>query len=248
MNKRKIKMFVTLYENILVLREDFVDFLSEKLPELYSEHWWERSVVNALPNLKDETIRTFSRFDFSELLDILIYNWRDIVSHKNDFSPVVDRSISLFYKMKEIRNAIAHANDNKLSSGDFRQYIRYLLKFSGVINSNRIDKLNKYISLDSSANKNPLNENEKKEKIIELIETQVISPALTCKKLVDDVKESITRILINLEISHSLEDINVLFADAIMSPKGEYIYDELQKNELKAFENIRKEYNEIYFS
>ncbi|MDR0383471.1 MAG: hypothetical protein LBH50_05740 [Spirochaetaceae bacterium] len=253
MNKRRIKIFVTLYEHLLLLREDVINFLSEKLPFLYSERWWEEGVVNAYvihnQTLYDD-IHSLSGFDFSELLNILIYNWENIVLARNSVDSVPDnRSLRLFYKMKTIRNDLAHPNDNKIRSSDFKKYIGYFTEFSKIISNNAayIEKLNRYVKFEKYENSD-MDLEQKKLRIIKLIEDEVIEPALSCDTLDEDVKESLVGTLIKFEILNSLEDINAFFSRSLLSPSGKNIYKLLHENNLKAFEDILGKYNEIYYS
>jgi hypothetical protein len=69
MNKNKVSMYVTLYENLLLLREPFVDLLSDVLPRLYPEDWWKRCVVESFEDerdrqrIDDENIGVFASLD-----------------------------------------------------------------------------------------------------------------------------------------------------------------------------------------
>lgn len=266
MNKRKIKMFVTLYENILLLRNPLVDYLSEMLPSVYAGDWWEKAIINAFAieqrdnekqryekNKKyylatSHDIQTFDIFDISELIDILIFNWPSIVAHyHNNFS---DSKIKLLYKIKTIRNDISHPIEDKLSSDDFRKYIKYILDFSEFINTEKsvFAKLNKYIHFNEYAIVSDDSSNDKKRKMLNLIEAKIIDPALKCENLNNEIKESLTRTLIRLEISETAEDINKFFRGALMSSRGEEVYKVLHQNKLLAFEDIRSEFTEIYGS
>jgi hypothetical protein len=255
-------MFGKIYEHILFLREDLIEFFLEKIPTVFSENWWEKAVINTFTainyntkahyerlklalELRDSCSYTFTGFDFSALLDILIYNWQDIISHQSN-NTATDKNINLFYKLKAIRNDISHANDDKLNREDFTKYITYLSRFATIINSTKItpEILNKYISPPPFTN----DEDDKKTKIIQLIESHVIEPALECKNISEDIKESIVRSLIKLEISGSLEALDAFFSGALLSPRGQSVCNELHKNNLKAFEDIKTEYTEIFYS
>lgn len=260
MNKRRIKMFVILYENILQLREGVINYLSETLPSLYRGHWWEKGVLslahnasnkNFIERLKhDESIHSLSCFDFADLLKILNHNWRNIVLHKNNFNTEIKSKKSLFYKIKEIRDNVAHANDNVIKTNEFKKYIGFLTEFLEIIDpaGGQIGKLNKYIKFNEQKNKteSQLDLNNKKQKLVKLIEDEVIEPALNCEALDEDVKESVVRTLIKFEILDSVDKVNDFFAGALASTRGEYVYKKLHENKLKAFEDIREEYNKIY--
>jgi hypothetical protein len=260
MNNRKIKMYISLYEHLLLLYEPLVTYLSSILPATYKESWWEYSIVNAFKttqtdNMKQKykkerklkellkyDMKTLESFDFSDLLEILIYNWKKI---NND---VAKRQ--LFYKLKEVRNDISHPNENKPISKKFKSYVAYIIDFAKIINAENvfINKLEKYIRVETDNPKNGITEEEKRKKLLELVETSVIDPALNCDKLNDDIKESLIRTLIRFEIAETIDDINAFFKGALGSSRGEEIYKHLHKNNLKAFENIREEFNRIYLA
>jgi hypothetical protein len=73
-------------------------------------------------------------------------------------------------------------------------------------------------------------------------------PALNSNNLSEDIKESLIRTLIRFEIADTLEDINAFFNEALVSSRGEEIFNYLNDKKLLAFENIREEYNKIYYS
>jgi hypothetical protein len=229
MNKRKIKMFVTIYENLLLLRNPLVEYLSEILPSVYADNWWREAVINAFTIEKRDNekqkyekskkyymatshdIQTFDIFDISELIDILIFNWPSIAAHYHYSSS--DSKIGLLFKVKTIRNDISHPTEDKLSSDDYKKYIRYILDFSEFINAKKsvFMKLNKYIHFHEDIIVPNDSSNDKKQKMLDLIEAKVIDPALRCASLNDEIKDSLTRTLIRLEISETVEDINNFF-------------------------------------
>lgn len=260
MNSRKLKMYITIYENILLMQEPLIEYLSFTLPTIYKENWWTESVINTFkPNKNDNIkqkyekekvlkelinneIKTLEYFDFSNLLDILIFNWKCInINYVKQ---------NLLYKLKSIRNDISHPNEFKLSSTKFKTYISYLLEFSKVINKENLftKKLGKYVLIEEVIPKNEVSNDEKRIKILDLIEKEIIEPALGCDNLDDVTKESLTRTLIRFDIAETIEDMNAFFQGALVSTRGEEIYNILTKYELKTFENIRKDFNKIYNS
>ena len=260
MNTRKLKMFVTIYENLLLLREPLIEYLSANLPRVYRENWWNESIINTfkinkndnarqkfekdkiMSELINNDVKTLEYFDFSNLLDILIYNWKQI---NNDYS-----SQNIFYKLKNIRNDISHPIENRLSSGKFKIYVNYILEFSKLINQENIftKKLGKYVIIDKVVPKNEITKDEKRGRILELVEKEIIEPALDCDNLDDETKESLTRTLIRFEIAETVDDMNAFFTGALSSTRGEQMFNILSDNNLKTFEKIRKEFNEIYES
>lgn len=260
MNSRKRKMYVTIYENLILLREALIDYLTLTLPKTYKENWWNNAVVAVFQKnnsdnakqryekkkIKDEIIQTdinsLDFFDLSCLLDILKYNWH--LLNKN-IKP------NIIYKIKEIRNYISHPNESNLSVDIFKMYISYIKEFLEIINTDDVlqKKLNKYLTITPDIPKNEITDNEKRCKILELIESLVVTPALNCDKLNEDIKESLTRTLIRFELCSTLEDINNFFTGALgASSRGVEIYNSLHANKLKALEDIRKEYNKIYLA
>jgi hypothetical protein len=249
-----MKMFVTLYENLLLLREPSIEYLTINLPQTYGENWWELSVLESFK--KNQTnnprpvhkkiasgLKTLHQFDFHELLDIFIFTWEKINTPNKKIK-------NLFHRLKAVRNDVSHPDDDKLSSAKFKSYIKYIIEFSKLINieSLFVKRLSKYVTITKETPKNNVDLDEKRIKLLELIENKVIGPALECENLSTDVKESLTRTLIRFEIAETVEDIDAFFKGALGSSRGEAIYNILHDNNLITFENIRDEFNEIYLS
>ena len=260
MNNRKIKMYMVIYEHLLLLRQPIIEYLSLALPSIYKEDWWEKSIIttftsdkkdnvkqnfekdNKRRELEKNNIKTLDYFDFSDLLDILIHNWNCI--------SIDEKKKKILFKLKNVRNDISHPNDNNLSSRNFKTYISYILEFSNIFNADDFftKKLGKYISFEINTPQNKISDEEKRTKLLELVENIVLEPALNCNELNDDIKESLTRTLIRFEIAETIDDMYSFFTGALRSTRGEEIYNELTKYQLKTFENIRESFNNIYYS
>jgi hypothetical protein len=191
-------------------------------------------------------VQTFDIFDISDMIDILIFNWPSIAAHYHYSSS--DLKIGLLYKIKAIRNDISHPAENILSSDDFKKYIGYILDFSEFINAEEaiFGKLNKYFQTQEDIVVPNDSSNDKKRRLLDLIEAKVIDPALKSESLNDEIKDSLTRTLIRFEISGTAEDVNNFFRGSLMSPRGEEVYKALHQNKLLALEDIRREFTEIY--
>jgi len=135
-----------------------------------------------------------------------------------------------------------------LSNENFKQYIIYITDFAGIINAGNsfIENLNKYIYTKNNVIINNDPGPDKRQQVLDLIETRVIEPALNCKTLPEDIKESVVRTLIKLETFNTITDIDSFFTGALKSPRGEEVYKALHNNHLSAFEDIRAEYNRIF--
>ncbi|GHV83703.1 hypothetical protein AGMMS50212_10430 [Spirochaetia bacterium] len=156
----------------------------------------------------------------------------------------------MFYKIKLIRNDVSHPNESNLQTNDFKRYIGYIIEFSRIIDAEKdyVNRLNKLITKNSPSIKNEESSNDKRAKILNLIETKLVEPALGCPNLDENIKESLVRTLIRFEISETLEDVNNFFKGALASSRGEQVYKELKNNNLLALEDLRADFNSIYYS
>jgi hypothetical protein len=262
MNKHTLKCFVALYETLLVLRAPLVDFLLSILPPVFQEDWWEIAVVRSFnprgadsSAQRDEKFRKqrilktgsagdFSCLDFLDLIEIIKYNWNDLA--KDDGRLFNPRFFGLLSKLRIIRNDVSHPTASNLDKDDFKKYMAYLHEFSLIISSDiKIsDKLAKYNYQPEEESIHP--SLDKKRQLIDLIEKEVLDPALNCPTLKEDIKDSITRTIIKFEITNSIEEVDRFFRGSLASPRGEIVHKELEKNKLKSFEDIRGKYRQIF--
>ena len=262
--KNRVKMFTALYENMLLLRSPFIDFLSISLIPLFQKNWWKKAIVNAFEAKDQDTIYqregkekkqasllkgnvgVFDVIDFLDLFEILQHNWN--ILEKNNSNVFNQKFLSLVFKLRIIRNDIAHPTPVKLSNEKFKQYMRYLHEFSVLIGADKKMSANLAKYNYEPSHEEITEDAIKRRRLIDLLVEEVLNPATNCASLSDDIKESIIRTIIRFETASSLKEVDDFFNGSLVSPRGEIIHRELSKQKLKSFEDIRGKYRTIFES
>lgn len=86
-----------------------------------------------------------------------------------------------------------------------------------------------------------------KEKLLNLILSKVVNPALENPNVSDEVKTSVQDTKKRLELQDSAQGIIYFFQDSLNSLRGQEIKKEFHKNNLLAFEDIKDEVEDLYF-
>jgi hypothetical protein len=238
-----VKYLVKLYENLHALNKPLADLLNELLPSL-SPDWWRECVLG---KIDDQDVRIVTRrgitelyeLDMGILLKILLHNWQDLSNlYKEKFD---SRKEKLAKNVREIRNFTAHPSEEDVASANFILYFERLQKFAEFLGTD-IE-----YSVEMLYKDNEKNDYEKRKKLFELINTKILSPALNCPGLIQDIKESVEDTLKRLEKKNTAKELYDFFYDALDARRGKQMYDALRENNLTAFEDITNEFFDIYW-
>jgi hypothetical protein len=251
------KMIGELNECLFRLRRPLINFLKEVLPPVLKSDSWETIIMDGLKNnkqaseiLKSEDITKFVDLDMSLLFIVLWDNWENFKQFYNSLTTDTYYKYygkfdnqSLARQIQKIRNAIAHPNDNTVSTSTMKTILEDLVSFANFINADeeiilQLDRIkSKYIKFQNDKEF----ESEKKKRI-EFIEDTVLGPALNNFNLSDDIKDSILTTLYRFKLKQSIEEIDDFFLGALKSKRGQKIRGELNKLGLRAFEDIQDTY------
>ena len=89
---------------------------------------------------------------------------------------------------------------------------------------------------------------QEKTKLINIIEKNVIIPALSCEFLPENIIKSIKNTRTRLNIQNTAQGIISFFNDSLNAERGKEICKVLHKNSLKSFEDIKSEVEKSYYS
>ena len=244
MDKKRIELYTKLYEYLLLLRKPFADFMYKHMKTVYDEDWWNMCV---LPNVKQQFKKKLDDLDFYDLLIILINKWKELYTSitGNNNDEANDDRYKLFYNILHLRNIVSHANENTIFINDVHKQLSFLLDFAVFINAYEYiiadlkNDLSKYIKEKDT------NDERKKEKLLNMMITDVLFPAMTCSTLAHETKESILRTMIIIQNMKTADEIYDFYSGALQSSKGHNVYKNLKENNLTAFEDIRDKINAI---
>ena len=85
-----------------------------------------------------------------------------------------------------------------------------------------------------------------KEEILDYIYEKVLSKALSCKELDQDIKDSVQNTYERLKRKESVKEIMDFFEDALLANRGRTIHDTFQKLGLQGFEEIADDVRKLY--
>jgi hypothetical protein len=239
-----LENLLKLYENLHSLNKPLADLLTKILPSLSQSNWWNECVVNKL-NKQDRNIlfrkkiSMLDELDIGILLKILINNWQGLSYIDEDKYNA--QKIKQAIKVKEIRNFIAHPTEKEVSETDFIAYFECLQKFAEFIGTD-IE-----YSVKILYKNNEIEDDIKKHKLLELIKTKILNPAINSKILDIDIKESLQNTLARLKKKTTSKEIYDFFYDALEARRGKQIYNALKEANLNAFEDIIDEFFNIYW-
>ncbi|GHV27569.1 hypothetical protein AGMMS4952_09480 [Spirochaetia bacterium] len=238
-----VKNLLKLYENLHALNKPLADLLNELLPSL-SPDWWRICVIG---KIDEQDVRIITRrgitelneLDMGVLLKILLHNWQDLSNmYKDRFD---SRKEKLARNVREIRNFTAHPSEADVASADFIMYFERLQKFADFIGTD-IDN-----AVEMLYKENEKNDREKRNRLFDLINTKVITPALNCPDLIQDIKESVEDTFKRLDKTNTAKELYNWFYDALDARRGRQVYIALRDNNLTAFEDIINEFFDIYW-
>ena len=255
MNNTIIDQYLILYKYLLLLKEPLYVYLIQIFQHLSPKTWWNDFIYPVIYKSEYEK-ENFKYLDIADLLNIYKANWERIYQYldKKYFKFKYNKEFLIVDKFHKIRNVIAHANENNMTSYYFVEYLSDILRFSEIINTEKIIKqnirndLNKYkneLSLEKPFNNIKLI----MEKIISKIDDEVLIKAIHCNTLNPTTKIAINRTTMRFHSMRTIEEVMGFFNNAIeKSESGKRIKEELNKNGLKAFEDIKDEINTLYIN
>lgn len=251
MKKETIKEYTILYQYLLQLKEPTYIFIIQALQHISPVTWWEDFIM---PILQQEKKENFKYLDIADLLNVLKVNWEKIFRYldKKYYKFKYDREYKLVNKIHRIRTIVAHANENDMSPFVFADSLSSLLEYSKLINAN--PSLGQNIEMDWMKYQKALPEKNRKvikddvirEKIIAVIENEVLLKAKSCDNLPPDIRLSVDRTTMRIHSMRTSEEIVGFFNNAIHSERGITVQEALLNEGLRTFKDIKDEVNRIY--
>ena len=263
MSMKEVEQLSILYNFLYELTMPLSCFMEDVLKNKYKTDWWKKGVLAKLDEedrkeIIKKDIKSLNLIDLQKLLKLLSTNisiFDEQINRKEIESK--NNLLNISNTVKNIRNKVAHPVQNKMNIEIFKLYIKYLYSFGVAINVNNeslINLVNTKVRYVVSINDNINNEENvtfDKIKIDEMfitINTIVLIPALKCKTLDEDIKDSVLDTRDRLKIKKTSREIYEFFKDALISKRGKMVYKELKKNGLKGFEDIINDIEKIYFN
>lgn len=143
----------------------------------------------------------------------------------------------LYKKVRQIRNEVMHPSLSSYTYADFLEQEKTINSFVNVFSQ---EKNLPQLILE-------LHQAEKT-KLINIIEKNVIIPALSCEFLPENIIKSIKNTRTRLNIQNTAQGIISFFNDSLNAERGKEICKVLHKNSLKSFEDIKSEVEKSYYS
>lgn len=228
-----IRILQNTYVNLYVLAKPIRDFLQEKLPLVQKDWHW------LVDDILQKTLHKYDSADFEKLdiyyyLKILLYKdvWFVL---KKEFHGNWTENKNLLYGILKIRDAISHPSLTIYTKDDYDSW------------TSEIESAARLFGAEFSELKSELY-NSEKEKLLNLILSKVVNPALENPNLSEKMKESIKNTQERLEQQNSAQGIVFFFQDSLNSLRGKEIKEEFHKHNLLAFEDIKDEVENLYFN
>ena len=244
MDKKRINLYTLLFEYLLLLRKPLADFMYKHMKAVYDDNWWNSCVV---PNIKEPFKKKMDDLDFYDLLRILINQWKELytsITGKNNID-ANDENFKLLFDILKLRNMVSHANENKLFINDIYRQLSILLNFALLINAYEYIIIDLKNDLEKYTKEKDTNDEIKREKLLDIIVTDVLFPAMTCVEFPSDAKESILRTMIILQNTKTADEIYDFYSGALQSTKGQKSYRLGKEYNLPTFEDIRDKINTV---
>jgi hypothetical protein len=244
MDKKRIGLYSLLFEYLLLLRKPFADFLYKHMKAVFDNNWWNTCVTT---NVKEPFKKKMDDLDFYDLLKILINQWKElytsITGKSNDYAN--DDNFKLLFDVLKLRNMVSHANENKLFINDVYRQLSILLNFSIFINAYEYIIVNLKNDLNKFTKEKDTNDERKREKLLELIISEVLFPSMTRNDLPVEYKDSNLRTMIILQNMKTADEIYDFYSGALQSTKGQRSYNIGKEHNLTTFEDIRDKINAV---
>jgi hypothetical protein len=179
------------------------------------------------------------KLDIGVLLKILLHNWQDLSNlYKDKFD---SRKEKLARNVRDIRNFTAHPSEEEVASADFIMYFEKLQKFADFIGTDIGD------AVEMLYTENEKNDRERRNKLLDLLNSKIFVPAINCPGLIQDIKDSVEDTFKRLEKKNTSKEIYDFFYDALEARRGKQLYAAFRENNLIAFEDITNEFFDIYW-
>ena len=237
-----IRILQDTYEKLYAITPPLRKLIEKELSAL-SPNWIEEYIVPFFKAKKKSYNKytLLNEIDSYYLLEILRKYW-DYLSYK---------SHSKFFSEKNKRLFVDKDKNNKSSLIYIRNKVAHPERWSyGIATYNAWhDSLEKAaVALGSSLKKllGELHEPERR-KMLDIILSHVVDPALQSKELPPEILKSIKDTKRRLEMQNTASGIMAFFTDALHSERGKQIYDALKKSGLSSFESIEREVRDSYY-
>jgi len=251
MKKETVREYTILYQYLLQLKEPTYVFLIQVFQHISPITWWEDFIE---PIIEQENKENFKYLDMADLLNVFKINWEKIFKYldKNYFKYKYDKEYRLVSRVHQIRRIVAHANENEMNPFIFADSLLYLLSYSKLVNAP--DALVRKLGKEYKECKDGLpekkvkisNEEKIRNKIITIIENEVLLKAKSCENLPPDIRLSVDRTAMRINSMRTVDEIVGFFNNAIVSERGVIVQAALYKENLLTFESIKEQINQIY--
>ncbi len=214
------------YERLYVARVPLLNYLSERLPVISTT--WKRDCVERVLNEKNVT--DFMQLDIYYLIQILQdeINQSKIIEQFPGDNLIYEDNRKLFNSIKELRCNVMHPSFENYSYEDFIRWTNLIESFVHIFDPEK-----------NIADYTKELHQKEKNRLLDLIKSKVLLPALNCDKLSENIKDSVKNTLNRLEAQESAEGIIMFFTDALKANRGKEIQKELERNMLDSFESIQ---------
>ncbi len=223
------------YEQLYVARIPLINYLSERLPVISPN--WKRDCVERV--LNENVRKDFSELDLYYLIQILQddKNKSLILEVFPGDSIIFEDNNKLFNTIKKLRCDVMHPSFEEYTYKDFVNWTNQIESFVRIFDSEK-----------GLADYTKELHKQEKDKLLDIIKSEVLDPAINSSKISDETKKNIENTKNRLEIQDSAEGIIAFFTDALHSNQGQKIRDELERNGLNSFEKIEPIVLQEYYS
>lgn len=234
-----IRILQDTYEKLYAITPPLADFLEIELKKL--SNYWKDDYVTPMLQKKGvfKEWNHLYEIDSYYLLEILRNYWKEF-SKKTDSNFFSKNNYELFVNRNNrnsliaIRNEVSHPEYWDYEEDIYHNWNESFLQAAeqlGTALSELLYELHK----------------PEKERILNIIFTKVINPALNSSVLPNDILQSIRDTKNRLEAQNTAAGIIAFFTDALHSVRGKKIYEEFCKNNMQSFESIKDEVLYAYY-
>ena len=236
-----IRILQDTYEKLYAITPPLGDLIEDALRALSSRFWRDNYVIPFFQKkgfLKDDWNHLYE-IDSYYLLEILRCYWRDFsASSASKFFTRDNWALFVDKKNKtsiiSIRNEVSHPEYWDYKTSTYNAWHESLEKAALALGSSLKELLYE------------LHEPERK-KLLNMILSRVVNPALQSVELPTDIKKSVENTKKRLEMQNTASGIMAFFTDALNSKRGKQIYDALKEHKLSSFEDIAGEVRNAYY-
>ncbi len=231
-----IRVLQDTFEWLYALSFPLGEYLDAHLQKL-DDNWFQNIFLSEEKNTDNYIGKSkASDLDIYYQAKLLTKNWyklKKLFPEENHFYE--DHNRNLILAIKDIRNDIMHTDHSEYSYNDFYKD-REIIKQAAVLFQTSIDKL--ILDLHRA----------EKQKLLKIINDEVLTPALACEELPENIKASVKNTADRLAKKTSARKIVDFFRDALLANKGKEIYKAFHSCGLKGFEDIGYLIDEAYYS